>query len=76
MTVPQDEKAIAEFIRTKGVTRCPTACAAPTHGSVNATDRFALRCRAEQLEALRLERAQMAWSHVFGGVSAAPSLYR
>ena len=41
------EEEIAAFIRTKGVTRCPTACAAPTHASGNATDRAALRERAD-----------------------------
>jgi hypothetical protein len=47
---------IAAFIRAKGVTRCPTACVAPTHGSGSSADRAALRQRAEQLEALREEK--------------------
>ena len=34
--------AVAEFIRTKGVTRCPTACVLPTQASVAAADREAL----------------------------------
>jgi hypothetical protein len=34
--------AIAEFIRTKGITRCPTACVLPTQGLVGAADRAAL----------------------------------
>ena len=29
-----DCEAVAEFIRTKGITRCPTACVLPTQGSV------------------------------------------
>ncbi len=49
------EAEIAAFILAKGVTRCPTACAAPTHASGNATDRAALQRRAERLEALRAE---------------------
>jgi hypothetical protein len=36
------EAAIAAFLRTKGVTRCPTACALPTQGTIAATDRAAL----------------------------------
>jgi hypothetical protein len=54
------EDEIAAFIRMKGVTRCPTACAAPTHASGNAADRAALRERAAKMEALREERAQLA----------------
>jgi hypothetical protein len=50
------EAAVAEFIRSKGITRCPTVCLAPTQGTVTARDRLALRCRAQQLEALREEK--------------------
>jgi hypothetical protein len=35
------EAAVAAFLRTKGVTRCPTACAAD-QGTIAATDRAAL----------------------------------
>jgi len=55
------DAAIAAFIRTKGITRCPTACAAPTRASGNAADRAALRQRAERLEAIRQEKARRAW---------------
>ena len=34
--------AVAAFIRAKGVTRCPTACALPTQGTVPLADRAAL----------------------------------
>ena len=54
------EEEIAAFIRAKGVTRCPTACAAPTHASGDAADRAALRERAAKLEAIREERARSA----------------
>jgi hypothetical protein len=37
-----DSEAVAEFIRTKGITRCPTACVLPTQGLVAAADRVAL----------------------------------
>ncbi len=55
------EAEIAAFIRANGVTRCPTACAAPTRASGAAADRAILRERAERLEALREERRRMAW---------------
>ena len=59
---PKDYEAqIAAFIRTKGVTRCPTACAAPTHASGSDADRTALRQRAERRDALRAERNRQAW---------------
>ena len=38
----EDCDAIAEFIRSKGVTRCPTACVLPTQALVGAADRAAL----------------------------------
>jgi hypothetical protein len=52
------EAEIAAFIRAKGITRCPTACAAPTYASGSAADREELRQRAERLEAVRLEGAR------------------
>jgi hypothetical protein len=36
------EEAVAIFIRTKGLTRCPTACVAPTQGLPDAGDQAAL----------------------------------
>jgi hypothetical protein len=56
------ETEIAAFIRAKGVTRCPTACAAPTDGSGSANDRAALRQRAEHLEAIRQDTARQSWA--------------
>jgi hypothetical protein len=51
---PSDyDAAVAAFIRTKGVTRCPTACAVRTQGTVSPADKEALRQRADQLEILR-----------------------
>ena len=47
---------VAEFMRKKGVTRCPTACAVPTHGSVAESDRAALRNYNAAREAARLEK--------------------
>ena len=40
------EAAVAAFIRTKGVTRCPTACALPTQGTIAPQDRAALEVYA------------------------------
>jgi hypothetical protein len=57
--------AVAEFIRTKGVTRCPTACVLPTQASVAAADRealgeYAVR-RAERRRMKVAARAQQFW---------------
>ena len=51
------EAAVAEFIRNRGVTRCPTACLARTQASVPEADRTAL----EQYEA---SREQSRRSHI------------
>ena len=62
MSLNNDEAAIAAFIRAKGITRCPTACAAPTHAYGSAADRQILRQRADRLEALREEKSRQAWA--------------
>jgi hypothetical protein len=69
-TAPSDyEAVIAEFIRTKGVTRCPTACVLPTQGSIDATDRVALEKHAVALERVRqtkaAARSRLFWSSPF-----------
>jgi hypothetical protein len=48
--------AVAEFLRKKGVTRCPTACIVPTHGNVTEADRAALRDYDAAREAERQEK--------------------
>jgi len=53
-----DCEAVAEFIRTKGITRCPTACVLPTQGLVAAADRIALEEHSITRDQLR--RAQTA----------------
>ena len=45
--------AVAEFMRKKGITRCPTACVVPTHGNVDEADRVALRDYDAAREAAR-----------------------
>lgn len=49
-TPQHDDDAIAAFISASGVTRCPTACAAPTQAVLAAADRLALRRLAERRE--------------------------
>ncbi len=51
------DPAVAEFIRTNGITRCPTACVLPTQGSVAAADRAALEAYAVARNQLRQARA-------------------
>ena len=58
MSESEYAKAVAEFMSRKGVTRCPTVCAVPTHASIAAADRQALRRRAEEREARIEERRQ------------------
>jgi hypothetical protein len=50
----QDEAAaIAAFIQAKGVTRCPTACIAPTQSVPSGPDRTALRSHADSIQERR-----------------------
>lgn len=60
------DSVIAEFIRTKGITRCPTACVLPTQGSVDEADGAALEEHATLQERSRraraAARARMFWS--------------
>jgi hypothetical protein len=57
-TEPSDcEAVIAEFIRTKGITRCPTACVLPTQGTIDAADRVALEKHAVAQERVRQTKA-------------------
>ena len=56
MSETEYDRAIAEFMRRKGVTRCPTACVVPTGASVAEADRIALRDYDAAREAARLEK--------------------
>ena len=68
-----DDDAIAAFIRASGVTRCPTACVAPTQAVVAAADRLTLSKLAEQREVFRREAKREARAlHRLGG--AAPRM--
>jgi hypothetical protein len=56
MSRSEYEAALSEFLRSKGVTRCPTACVAPTYGAVAATDKAALRSYGDGREAARIAK--------------------
>ena len=66
---------VAEFIRTKGVTRCPTACVLPTQGSVADADREALGEYAARRAARRRARVA-AQAQQFWNVEIVPSVHR
>jgi hypothetical protein len=65
MTQQEHEAAVAAFIRARGVTRCPTVCAAPTQASLAESDRAVLRQRAAEREATRLEQYRHAFQRRF-----------
>jgi hypothetical protein len=56
MSRSEYEAAVAAFILSKGITRCPTACAVRTQGIVSPADQEALRQRADDIEARRGRR--------------------
>jgi hypothetical protein len=56
MSEAEYEAAVAAFLRTKGVTRCPTVCVVPTQATVTEADRAAYRDYVETKEAARLQK--------------------
>jgi hypothetical protein len=60
------EAAIVAFLRAKGVTRCPTACALPTQGTIPASDRAALEdyaiARARSRRQRQATRERSFWA--------------
>ena len=56
MSQSEYEAAVADFIKTRGITRCPTACVVKTQGRISIADREALQQRAAELERMRLRR--------------------
>lgn len=72
MTQEEHDAAVAAFIRARGVTRCPTACAGRTQGSVAPADRLALRRRDDAIEA-RHERHRRAAAHRFAIPARVPA---
>jgi hypothetical protein len=65
---PGTDAAIAEFIRNRGITRCPTACVLPTQGEVTEADRAALSAyatgREQSRQAKAAQRARPFWPTV------------
>jgi hypothetical protein len=64
------DAVIAEYIRTRGVTRCPTACAVPTQASVTEADRVALEEYAIERSRQRREKAAARARLLWGGGAA------
>jgi hypothetical protein len=58
---------IAAFIRTKGVTRCPTACVVHTQGSPDLADQAALEQYAIAREELLRTKSTTRWQ-IFGSL--------
>jgi hypothetical protein len=54
------EAAVAAFLSTKGVTRCPTVCAVPTQATVAEADRLAYRDYVTAKETSRLQKLKSA----------------
>ena len=52
------ETAVALFLRTRSITRCPTVCAVPTQATVADDDRAAYRDYVAAQEAARVEKAK------------------
>lgn len=73
MQIISDHKhdaVIAEYIRTRGVTRCPTACVVPTQASVTEADRVALEEYAVERNRQRREKAAARARLFWGGGTA------
>ena len=60
----EDGDAVAEFIRSKGITRCPTACVLPTQGLIAAADRVALEQHAVVGDRVHRKRAADHWGQL------------
>ena len=56
MSQDEHEATVAAFIRSRGITRCPTACALPTQGTIDAADRAALQNYAAARSQSRRQR--------------------
>ena len=56
MSETEYEAAVAAFLSTKGVTRCPTVCVVATQATIPEADRAAYRDYVATREAARLEK--------------------
>ena len=54
------EAAVAAYLSTRGVTRCPTVCAVPTQATVADADRAAYRDYVMAQEMARQEKLKSA----------------
>jgi hypothetical protein len=61
MSQEDRDAEIATFIRTKGVTRCPTACVLPTQGSPEPGDQAALQQYANARDQLLRIKMATRW---------------
>ena len=61
------QAAVAAFLRTKGVTRCPTVCVVPTQATTTEADRAAYRDHIAAREAARLEKLKTRRHLLFQG---------
>jgi len=64
MTETEYDAAVSEFMRKKGVTRCPTACVVPTRTDLVESDRAALRNYNAAREAARIEKLNRYYQQV------------
>jgi len=53
------EAAIAQYLTTKTITRCPTVCVVPTQATVADADRAAYRDHVAAKEAAREQRIKL-----------------
>jgi hypothetical protein len=67
---------IADFLRRKGITRCPTACALPTQGTVSAADRAALRRYASLCEMRYEKRTRHPFAATVAAAATGPKARR
>jgi hypothetical protein len=56
LTAAEQAAAVAAFLKTRGVTKCPTAFVLPTQTRLPEKDREALQRYAEMLEERRLAK--------------------
>lgn len=63
MTEAEYDAQVTAFLRSRGVTRCPTACVGQTHADVAESDRAALRDYSEAREAARMEKISRSYQH-------------
>ena len=72
MSHSEYDAQLAAFIRTHGVTRCPTACLVRTQPTIDEADREALQQRAAEAEAETRRRRRHPVPITFGRRSVVP----